>query len=272
MSNESIDIYLENQNLKSEFARRNLDLEQVWRPTPDDLELENRQLQHLLEWVEKYEECGSRQAMEAEGYDFPPIDPDIDPDSDWFRFRRWLLGKPVRKTAKSRLSAELQLKPSEELTDDEIVAILDNLVEGLAEIRLSVDLNDGVPPRLIYEYLLEEIEEEFELSGRGTWHLAGCTGYCPGCFQRPWCEFGNSSCWSEDEEAGQMVFPKNVKRYVSPSPVSLAILRREQEAEDKRMKAVREKMAHEEKDQSWRGDAGTGDWTVTVNPDDDLPF
>jgi len=38
------------------------------------------------------------------------------------------------------------------------------------------------------------------------------------------------------------------------------------------MKAVMEKMAREEKDQSWRGDAGTGDWTVTVNPDDDLPF
>lgn len=43
-----IDLYPENQNLKSEFARRKLDLEQVWRPTPENLALENRQLESLL--------------------------------------------------------------------------------------------------------------------------------------------------------------------------------------------------------------------------------
>lgn len=270
MSNESIDVYLENQNLKAEFTRCNLDLAQIWRPTPDNLKLENQQLQHLLDWVRKYDECGSRKAMEAEGYYFPPIDPDIDPDSDWFRFRRWLLGKPIRKTAKSRLPAELPLKPSEELTDDEIMVMLDRLSAGLADIHLSVDLNDGVPPRLIYEHLLEVIEEEFELLGGGTWHLDGCTGYCPGCFQRPWCESGNSSCWSEDEEAGQMVFPEKVKRYVSPSPVSLAILRQKQAEEDKRMKAIMEIIDQEAKDKNTYSDAPSNGWLD--HADDDLPF
>lgn len=270
MSNESIDVYLENQNLKNEFVQRGLDLTQVWQPTPDDLELENRQLHHLLEWVEKYNELGSRKAMEAEGYDFPPIQPDIDPDSDWFRFRRWLLGKPIRKTAKSRLPVELQLRPAEELTDEEIVTLLDKLADGLAEIHISVDLNDGVPPRLIYEHLLEMIEDEFELLGGGAWHLDGCTGYCPGCFQRPWCEFGNGSCWSEDEDAGQIVFPENVKRYVSPSPLSLMILRREQAEEDKRMKAAMEKIDREVSERKFSGGAQSSDWTGTN--DDDLPF
>ena len=60
MVNKNIDAVLENENLKSEFARRNLDLSQVWNPTADDLELENRQLLHLLDWVEKYEQCQSR--------------------------------------------------------------------------------------------------------------------------------------------------------------------------------------------------------------------
>ena len=270
MAHEDIDVLLENQNLKSEFAWRNLDLTQVWQPSPDDLELENRRLRYLLDWVEKYEECGSRQAMEAEGYDFPPIYPDIDPDSDWFRFRRWLMGKPIRKTAKSRLPRGLVLKSPDDLTDDEIVVILEKLTAGLGQIHLSVDLNEGVPPRLIYEHLLEVIEEEFELLGGGTWHLDGCTGYCPGCFQRPWCEFGANSCWSEDEEVGCMVFPDNVKRYVSPSPVSLTILRQAQAEEDRKMKKIMDEMEREKNDKTEKiKKAARKDET---DVDDGLPF
>jgi len=52
MSSPPIDTVLENQSLKKEFSLRNLDLSQIWQPTPDDLELENRQLRHLLDWVE----------------------------------------------------------------------------------------------------------------------------------------------------------------------------------------------------------------------------
>lgn len=51
--------------------------------------------------------------------------------------------------------------------------------------------------------------------------------------QRHWCEFGGNSCWPEDEEAGRMVFPDQARRYVSPSPVSLEVLRRNQEKEER---------------------------------------
>jgi hypothetical protein len=140
---------------------------------------------------------------------------------------------------------------------------------SLGEIHLSVDLNEGVPPRLIYEHLLEVIEEEFELLG-GVWHLDGCTGYCPGCFQRPWCEFGTNSCWSEDEEAGCMVFPENVKRYVSASPVSLTILRRAQEEEDRKMKKIMDEMEREKQDKTEK--ANKIEKADETDENDDLPF
>lgn len=85
----------ENQSLKSEFPLRNLDLSQIWQPTPDDQELENGQLRHLLDGVEKYQECPYREELEAQGYKFPPIDPCIDPYNDWLRFEHWLAGKTI---------------------------------------------------------------------------------------------------------------------------------------------------------------------------------
>ena len=56
MKNSAYGIVQENLFLKFEFIIRNLELEEVWRPSPDDLEFENRQLRHLLDWVKKYED------------------------------------------------------------------------------------------------------------------------------------------------------------------------------------------------------------------------
>jgi len=87
---------------------------------------------------------------------------------------------------------------------------------------------------LRYMHLLETLDEEFEIIVDGSWHLDGCTGYCPDCFQRPWCESGCQSCWPEDEEAGKMFLIDPVKRYLSPSRISLEILQKLQAEEDKK--------------------------------------
>lgn len=227
MSIKNIDALLENQNLKNEFARRNLDLSQVWNSTPDDLELENRQLLNLLDWVVKYEECQSRAKMEKQGYDFPPISFDIDPDSDWLRFERWIAGKKIKGKLEEQLPENYKPKDPKDLNDDEIYEELQLLNTFLEKRHFSVDyLDKGIPPRLVYEELLDTLGDEFEQLAGGFWHLDGCTGYCPDCFQRPWCESGGDLCWEEDEKAGCMVFPDYLKKYVSPSPVSLEILRK----------------------------------------------
>lgn len=239
MKTQNIDLLLENQSLKNEFAVRNLDLSQVFVETPDDLELENSRLSHLLDWVNKYAECRHRKQMESCGYDFPPIDPGIEPDSDWYRFERWMQGKPIRKTLREQLPANYAPEEPEALNDDELLTALDKLTMLLREIGISVDYIDDVPPRLRYVELLGTLDDEFELLDGGAWHLDGCTGYCPDCFQRPWCETGSQSCWSEDKEAGGMHLIEPVKKYVSASPISLAILQRLQAEQDKKFDEFR---------------------------------
>lgn len=267
MSDQNLDTVLENQSLKFEFALRNLELSQVFFDTPDDLERENRQLRQLLDWVQKYDAYSSRQMMEAEGYRFPPIDPDISPDDDWYRFERWLEGRPVRLKLEYRLPPYYTPKSPETLNDEEILEEFQKLSTHLIELRVSVDFQEDVPPRLAYSHLLEALEEEFDTLESGFWHLDGCTGYCPGCFQRPWCETGSQSCWSEDEEAGEMRLIDSVKHYVSPSPISLELLRNFQAEADKRHEEFMKKY----KDKPFPLDPLPFDLD-DVDGDDEVPF
>jgi hypothetical protein len=236
MKSKNLDLYLENESLKNEFAMRNLDLSQVWEPSPEDPELENRQLRDLLDWVIAFKEFGgNRKKMEKAGYHFPPLSFDIDPDEDWLRFRRWMAGQKIRGKLKSRLPPDFIVKPADHLTEEQIIPELERLQNELERLHFSVELKEALPPRLLYEDLLELLDEEFDFMMTGCWHLDSCSGYCPDCFQRPWCEFGTSSCWQEDEAAGYMVFPEVVKKYVSPSPVSLEILRSYQANENEQL-------------------------------------
>lgn len=239
MKNINIDVRLRNKSLRDEFARRKLDLSQVFYPDPDDLHCENRLLELLLDWVQKYSECGSRQEMQIQGYHYPPIEPGFCPDEDWRRFELWFRGKTIRGRLKDRLPSGFTPIASESLTDDELLMELTKLVILLEKIRVVVDCVVDVPPRLVYEFLLEALEEELDYIETGYWHLDGCSGYCPGCFQRPWCAAGNSSCWQEDEEAKGMVLIDSVKEFVSPSPVSLQVLRTLQADGDRELEEFR---------------------------------
>ncbi|MFQ5602724.1 MAG: hypothetical protein ACE5HS_05595 [bacterium] len=264
MNDDNIDVLLENQSLKNEFKLRGLDLAEVFFPIPENLERENNILRHLLDWVQKYRECPDRKRMEADGYHFPPIDPDISPDDDWYRFELWMQGKPTRMRLIDQLPPNFTPIPPEHLTENGLQRELKHLQELLFEIHISVELNPDVPQRLIYEHLLELLHEKFELTQEGCWHVNGCSGYCPGCFQRPWCAAGTASCWTEDEEAGKMFLPPELKNYVSASPGSLQILQKLQAEEDKKF----EEFKRSQKDSDLTIDPLSFDF----DEDDDLPF
>lgn len=264
MNIKDIDVFLENQSLKSDFTARDLDLSQVFWATPDDLQRENNVLRNLLDWVQKYTECCNRKQMEGEGYHFPPIDPGISPENDWYRFERWLKGGLIRKRLKDQLPLNCTLTPSDQLTDDEILVALQELTELLVRIHFTVDLVTNVPPRLVYEHLLEVLNDEFDIIQEGFWHLDGCSGYCPGCFQRAWCESGSASCWPEDEEAGQMFLVDSVKRYVCASPFSLQVLQKLQAEEDKKFDDFKKTQGD--------SDIPTDSIPLDFDDDDDLPF
>lgn len=264
MDNHEIDIVLQNQSLKFEFALRNLDLTEVFCYTPDDLARENRALAHLLDWVQKYTEYRDRLRMEREGYLFPPIDPGISPENDWYRFKEWIHGRPLRTKLKEQLLRDYTPQSPEQLTDEAIALEVETLLDLFAAISVQVDLQGELPPRLLYAYLLERLEEDFDILVDGMWHIDGCDGYCPGCFQRPWCEFGSRSCWREDEEAGKMVLIELTQQYVSASPASLSLLQKYQAEEDR---------ASAEFKQNYKnGDNPIDPWPFADDDDSRIPF
>jgi hypothetical protein len=233
---KDIEPYRKNLAFKQEFDLLGLDLNEVFEFTPLNLDMENRRLESLLDFVKKYQQYGSQETMELiEGsFCFPPIFPGISPESDWYRFELWMRGEPTRKTIAEQMPADFTVKNPDDIPEEEMEAELEKLREAMALAGYAIGLNDEVPARLIYRYLLEWIGEIKELDGPfgGGWVYDGCDGYCPGCFQRPWCESGQELCWTEDEEAGKMHLQDEVKEYVSASPQSLGLLQKSQDEHD----------------------------------------
>lgn len=224
-----IEPYRLNLALKQAFVDLDLDLQEIFDDfTPLDLDRENRRLESLLDFIEKYKQAGSRETMEriAGGFCFPPIYPGIDPESDWYRFELWLRGESTRLTIAAQLTPDIALKNPDDISEEDIAAELGKLLEAISATGNDVAVKDDVPARLLYRELLEWLGEKHELCGPfgGGWTFDGCSGYCPGCFQRPWCDSGQELCWPEDEKAGMMFLIEEVRQYVSASPQSLAML------------------------------------------------
>ena len=130
-----------------------------------------------------------------------------------------------------------------ELSDDELEIEFNKIQDLLAATGFYFDWQDGVPARIVYEAILESLEEE-DMGGEG-WHNDGCSGYCPGCVQRPWCDTGQESCWTEDEKAGKMHLPEALNDFVSASPISLDLLREEQKIKDEKWEAFKKSQEDE---------------------------
>jgi hypothetical protein len=118
--------------------------------------LENRQLQHLLDWVSKYQECPNRKKLEAEGYLFPPINPGIDPDTDWLVFKRWVQGKPVRAKMKDQLSGGFLSSEPESMTDEEVETVLERFFTHLAATHKQASKVDCISMRICLFYYVEK--------------------------------------------------------------------------------------------------------------------
>lgn len=238
MKMNELTAYHKNLSLKREFKLLGLQLDQVMEFTPFDLDLENRRLEYLLEFVRKYEECGRHQeTMYLLDYPFPPIFPGISPESDWYRFDLWLEGKPLVLSLWDQIGLEPPGKDPEQMSDEEVEAGLERILVAVDQADMGIGLVNELPPYVTYLMLVEYLAEDHDRIGGGGWVFDGCSGYCPDCLQRPWCETGNSSCWSEDEEAGAMYLREELKKFVSPSPRSLEILRELQRREDERFEA-----------------------------------
>ena len=242
----------QNITLKRYFTTHNLDLEAVMEFTPHDLDLENRRLQNLVDFIEDYRRYGSQDVMEAVTgeYQFPPIFPGISPESDWYRFELWLRGEATQMPLADMFADQPAFCKSEEISDEDIEDELDRLIEAIENANIRLGLNDGLPPRLLYAFLHEILEDTFLVSD-GSMVIDGCTGYCPGCVQRPWCQSGQDICFREDVEAGKIHFTEELAPYVSAEPHSLEALLKIQAKQDAEMEEIRKERAEQAPDEDW---------------------
>lgn len=195
---------------------------------------------------------------------FPPISPAISPENDWYRFKEWLHGHPLRTKLREQLLRDYTPQSPEKLTDDEVESEVEKLLDLFADVSVQVELQGELPSRLLYVYLLERLEADFDILVDGMWHIDGCSGYCPGCFQRPWCDIGSRSCWREDEEAGKMALIELVEQYVSANPASLQLLRKYQAEEDQAFAEFKQNRNSE--------DNTLGPWPFATDGDSEIPF
>jgi len=93
----------------------------------------------------------------------------------------------------SRLPERIDLPDPDTLTDREIGIRLREFISLLSERGIEVGLVGKLPDRLTYQYLVTEaLNEEIPLlvPEGARYNIDGCDGWCPGCFQLPYCEVG----------------------------------------------------------------------------------
>lgn len=139
----------------------------------------NVRLKRTLEHVEDTNEAALR------GQEPPPtyLDPT---SSDWIPDVEDL----VHFTSENLLGQNCQVWPDAALSDEELERELGRLLDLLAQKGIAFAINETVPDRLAYRYLLEELDEGLDVMPVMTTVIDGCSGACEECFQLPYCESG----------------------------------------------------------------------------------
>ncbi|MCE9615238.1 MAG: hypothetical protein K8T26_13245 [Lentisphaerae bacterium] len=218
MTSTAAQLARDNHRLRSLIEAPGRRVDDFWPIPEPDPRIENARLQDLLVWVRAFTAEPDRKRLEAHGFLYPPVDPGFDPDSDWLQFTRWMAGRPLSWHFVTEFGP---LPPEDGLSDVDIARELKRIGELLESRHVVIDLQENLPERIAYRCLKRELEgEPFEYVADGTTcHVTACSGYCPGCLQRPWCESGLESAWPEDEESGHLTCPEEVAAHMPATAV-----------------------------------------------------
>jgi len=89
----------------------------------------------------------------------------------------------------------------EHLNDEELEDKLDDIEDIFMDNNIFLDLVEKCPDRIIYKYILNEVLSDKIAVSRPTdlrYHISGCDGWCPDCFQQPYCDTWKD-IWDENE-------------------------------------------------------------------------
>lgn len=202
------------EGLRGWFKKQGLDPDTI-HPPPMEPERRVAALLELASWVCAWGACADRRKMEARGFEYPPVEPRINPETDWARFERWMKGEALSWSLAEDVRA---FERPEALSEASAGERAEQIQQLLARCRVEVVLPAAMPLRVRYACLLRIAREEtFEFVAPGTRAVLGCDGYCPGCLQRPWCAEGRESDWPEDEDAGGLAMPEEAKKLMELS-------------------------------------------------------
>jgi hypothetical protein len=231
MTEQDKAVFRKNIQLKKSFIQLGLDPAPVMEFMPYNLDIENRRLEHLLRFTLKYQECLDRKTMELIGELWPPVFPAVSPASDWIRFEKWLAGEDLTQTLYDKISRKINLPDPKQITIDELDLALKKLYKVLHKLGIGVSLVFDLPPLVEYHLIIDILKSDTDSYFEFGCTIDGCSGYCPGCMQRPWCDSGLENKWPEDIERGKMHLPPELRDFVSASPHSLEMLNDAEEFE-----------------------------------------
>lgn len=178
------------------FARSGLNIHEVWTSN-GSAKADLHVLKQLERWAVAFSEDG-KEAMQARGFEFPPIQPGYGPETDWLRFERWMTGQPLSWDVKE-MAAKMPL--ADELSDADVERNWAYLTDLIAEKGVVVDYPDSVSLRRRYDRLVSELRDsDFEVvDDRTTTHLTGCDGDCESCPFKDECPCMEDFMWDEEE-------------------------------------------------------------------------
>ena len=164
----------ENESLMQELSVLGRDPAVFAGLLPDEL---NLRLKKAVAYAEEAREAELLGREPPPTY-LDPASPDWMPDGD----------DMVHCTASQLLGDDFILLGDDALSDAEVEQQLHSVIERLAEQGISLGINETVPERLAYRYLLEELRQGMDVMP--GWVLDGCDGCCEECFQLPYCKTG----------------------------------------------------------------------------------
>ena len=90
--------------------------------------------------------------------------------------------------------------PAEKLSKEELKSKLEMLFQIFKKHNCVYDVSKKVPLEVSYNFLTQEYIYEIseEMPEGFMWHIDGCSGDCPSCFQLDYCDNKND-IWSQEE-------------------------------------------------------------------------
>ena len=91
--------------------------------------------------------------------------------------------------------------PENELSDEALSDKFDEILDVLARHNIYLSLVSDCPERIAYQYVLDEVlkmETPVTYPEDMQHVIDGCGGWCPDCFQLPYCDSAKET-WTEDE-------------------------------------------------------------------------